>query len=441
MSNRPPQQPSPSKNIVVFGESGIGKSSLINLIAGRSVAATSSSAFGCTFEHKKYELEIEGIPCTIWDTTGLDEGSQGRIPAETAEANLKRLLHDLMKANGIDLLIYCVRGSRLRKTLLNNYNIFYSAICRKKVPIAIVVTGLENYEGEMEEWWAANEAEFAALKMHFDGHACVTTLDIAKVNSPALKERCDDSRKTVLSLISNTYSRDQWGTKQENWLAIALADIRAIISPPRRDNAPPAPNIVIYDLRVPAAPTKSTKDSSAFAGHVMGIGGNPLVVYRIHDEHLLAGRRFKKQVSPRGADLLIFCVSPRSDLQECRKKLASFYGSYGGETRPLLVVVEGVETDELAKQWWNKCDDGPRKFQVIVSALPQGGAGAGHATANLQKLIQTRSLQPVEISDTGCFGWLFGKQRSPKVKSSGPCTPTGEDVLTILRVWTPWDSQ
>ncbi|KIJ12357.1 hypothetical protein PAXINDRAFT_26149, partial [Paxillus involutus ATCC 200175] len=162
-------------NIVVFGQSGAGKSSLINIIAGGSTAATSSRAIGRTFEYRKCDVEVHGKCYAIWDTAGLDEGSHGRAPAERAEENLKQLLHELVKVNGIDLLIHCVSGSRPRKALLNNYNLFYSAIGRKKVPIALVVTGLENEEGEMEEWWAANEAEFTALKMHFDAHACVTT--------------------------------------------------------------------------------------------------------------------------------------------------------------------------------------------------------------------------------------------------------------------------
>ncbi|KAG2336308.1 hypothetical protein BDR05DRAFT_1005996 [Suillus weaverae] len=43
--------------------------------------------------------------------------------------------------------------------LIRDYNIFYSPICRKKVPIVVVVTGLEN-EPDMESWWSANGKEF-----------------------------------------------------------------------------------------------------------------------------------------------------------------------------------------------------------------------------------------------------------------------------------------
>ncbi|KAG9316833.1 P-loop containing nucleoside triphosphate hydrolase protein [Chiua virens] len=209
----------PPRTIIIFGEGGVGKSSLINLIAGRSIAATSSSVKGCTFQHKKYELQVDDKPYTIWDTAGLDEGTYGTVPAEIAEENLKRLLRDLTKANGIHLLVYCMRASRLRKTLLSNYNLFYSAICRKKVPIVAVVTGLENHEKHMGDWWAANDSEFTMLKMHFDGHACVTTLNADKVNSPVLKQRCHESRRTVLDLVASTCARDRWRTEQAGWVS------------------------------------------------------------------------------------------------------------------------------------------------------------------------------------------------------------------------------
>ncbi len=41
-------------NVIIFGETGVGKSSLINMIAGTPSAAISSSAIGCTFESVGY---------------------------------------------------------------------------------------------------------------------------------------------------------------------------------------------------------------------------------------------------------------------------------------------------------------------------------------------------------------------------------------------------
>ncbi|KAF8843072.1 hypothetical protein BDN67DRAFT_964976 [Paxillus ammoniavirescens] len=440
MARTAPPSSSPPKNIVVFGESGAGKSSLINVIAGRSTAATSSRAIGCTFEHRKHDVEVHGKRYAIWDTAGLDEGSHGRVPAERAEENLKQLLRELIKADGIDLLIYCVRGSRLRKALLNNYNLFYSAICRKKVPIALVVTGLENYEGEMEGWWAANVAEFATFNMHFDAHACVTTLDAQRVNSPVLKQRCLESRQTILSMIANTCSRDHWKTRQGTWLAAALADVKATISPGRRSSPPPAPNVAIYELpERPPMQIGSPKDKSPFEGRLMKIGGSPFNVYRIRDQQLQAGQRFKKNISPRGADLLIFCASVGADPQESRRRLAPFYESYGGETRPVAIVVKGAETDRAAREWWSKCNKGPEEMQAIINALPPlTSSHANHAVMKLRNLIQTRSLQPITVADVGCFGWLLGRKTPQNLQPGSPHSVLDNNALTTSNVWTPW---
>lgn len=446
-----PTQSSP-KNIVVFGESGVGKSSLINLIAGRSIAATSSGAKGCTFHHKKYELQLDDALYAIWDTAGLDEGTYGTVPAEIAEENLKRLLRDLTRANGVHLLMYCVRASRLRKTLLSNYNLFYSAICRKKVPIVIVVTGLENYEEQMADWWAANETEFATLKMHFDGHACVTTLNADKVNSPILKQRCHVSRQAVLSLVASTCARDRWRTERDDWVSAALADARAMFKS-RHDGRYPTPVVALYDLpEHPLDPIGPTKDPSPFEGAcLMDAGGSPLLVHRIRDQHLRAGARFKKQIAQRGADLLIFCASVHSDPGASRRRAAAFYGSYGGDTRPLLIVVRDALSDEIAYEWWNTFDGDdkdvdndehvhPRKLQAIVCALPPPeNTDVDVAVAKLQQAIQTRSLQPVDIVPTGCLSWLIGGRRRTKLHSgSTGAIVVQEDCLTKSNVWAPW---
>ena len=42
-----------------------------------------------------YLLKIEDQHFAIWDTAGLDKGTQGTVPAEKTEAYLKQLLHDL----------------------------------------------------------------------------------------------------------------------------------------------------------------------------------------------------------------------------------------------------------------------------------------------------------------------------------------------------------
>ncbi|KAF9241805.1 hypothetical protein BU15DRAFT_60705 [Melanogaster broomeanus] len=358
--------------------------------------------------------------------------------------DLKQLLRELNEANGIDLLIHCTRGSRLCTASQNNYNLFYSAICRKKVPIAVVVTALEYYDGGMETWWGANEANLAALKMHFDAHACVTTLDAETVNSDIQRQRCLQSREPILSMIADMCSRDHNGAGQKSWLAAAMADVRAMVSPKRRSKPPPAPNLVIYDLSNHSqAHIGSSKNKIPFASCLMRVGKSLFNVYRIRDQQLLAGGQFERKITSRGADLLIFCASSDADLQESRRKVVSFYESYGGETRPLLVVVKGAETDEVAQEWWNQCNDGPGKVQGIVTALPpRTSARAKDAVVSIEKLIQKRTLQPAEIMETGYFGWLFGRWWFGRKRSSNlkPGSLAEEDALTASSVWRPSSS-
>ncbi|KAF8134422.1 P-loop containing nucleoside triphosphate hydrolase protein, partial [Boletus edulis] len=234
------------KNVVIFGETGVGKSSLINLLAGENVSETSSSAVGCTLNYKRYPLKLGDQRFVIWDTAGLDEGSQGTVPAEKAEEYLRQLLRDLARASGIDLLIYCVRGTRVRSALLTNYHLFYSAICRKKVPIAIAITGLENQEGNMDSWWLKNERQFSALQMRFDNYACVTTLQ-PLIENPTLEERRRISKAALVKLITNTCRAEHWMPSERGWVDTAFSDVRAILSP-KEGNTVHVANVIMCDV-------------------------------------------------------------------------------------------------------------------------------------------------------------------------------------------------
>ena len=57
-------------NVVLFGESGSGISSTINLLLGSDVAAVSDRAIGCTFDFQMHEAG----GYNYYDTVGLSEG-------------------------------------------------------------------------------------------------------------------------------------------------------------------------------------------------------------------------------------------------------------------------------------------------------------------------------------------------------------------------------
>ncbi|KAF8886157.1 hypothetical protein BD779DRAFT_1441881 [Infundibulicybe gibba] len=203
-------------NIILFGETGSGKSSIVNMLAGKSCAVVSSAAKGCTFEHKKYQVDIMGKPFHVFDTAGLDEGNAGTVPKQQAIVQLYGLLKSLKE--GVNLLIYCMRGPRLKESAPKNWRLFNEVMCQKKVPGIIAITGLEQEE-VMEDWWYRNKGEFQKYDMHCAGHACITATRGKQMRSGAyiLEAEYVESRETLVKAISATYLSIPWRAKPIEW--------------------------------------------------------------------------------------------------------------------------------------------------------------------------------------------------------------------------------
>ncbi|RDB20899.1 hypothetical protein Hypma_012000 [Hypsizygus marmoreus] len=199
-----PQPPQDfTSNIIIFGEKGVGKSSLISMITGGEMGVTSSELFGCTFEAvPACTILIAGKRCRLWDTTGFNEGGQGTVPAEQTEKNLRDLVEGLAFAGGVNLLVHCFRGTRFRDIVKINYDMFFKVICGGNVPIVAVVTGLENEE-PMEAWWTANEEELKSYGLNFEGHACVATTrgKMMKTGQWMFEEEYEQSKEAARNLI------------------------------------------------------------------------------------------------------------------------------------------------------------------------------------------------------------------------------------------------
>lgn len=166
-----------SLNIILFGETGVGKSSLVNLIAGEEVAQTSGDIGACTMSSRPYSFQVYGVSYTIWDTRGFSEADteMGAKAYLTAVEQAYKLIQDLASSGGVDLLVLCHREGRITTTTRNNYRLFYEVFCETKVPIAIVITYLERHP-RMEDWWDQNVEVFKKHEMTAATHACVTAL-------------------------------------------------------------------------------------------------------------------------------------------------------------------------------------------------------------------------------------------------------------------------
>ena len=190
-------------NVIVFGESGVGKSSIINMLVGEPVATVSNQAAGCTFASTKFRATINGREVILYDTAGLDESETGTVSPRQAIQNLRSLVTELTTVN---LLVYVIRGTRLRKIVSDNYHMFRAMIhggdC--DVPVVLVITGLENEEN-MDDWWEDNEAYLAQYKLMFCGHACITATKgraFRNGSGHIFEDLYDASRKKVVDLLA-----------------------------------------------------------------------------------------------------------------------------------------------------------------------------------------------------------------------------------------------
>lgn len=210
-------------NILFFGETGVGKSSVINMLSGMEIAGTSGDAVGCTFENTGYTICIPSIGETkdakeimVWDTAGLNEDENGTIPPETAMENLHRLVENLK--SGLNLLVYVVRGCRLGKVIKPNYDIFVTGICRGKVPVVLVITGCED-ESPMENWWSDNKGILDAHGLYFKDHACITSSrGKLKGGVHLLEEEYQESEEAVRRVVMDNLLASPWVEDNRRWM-------------------------------------------------------------------------------------------------------------------------------------------------------------------------------------------------------------------------------
>ncbi|KAG1731286.1 hypothetical protein EDB19DRAFT_1831768 [Suillus lakei] len=164
--------------------------------AQQELAKTSNDGSGCTPSAERHPVEISGQRFILFDTAGLNEGSEGTVPAAKAEKQLKK---------SFALLVYCVRSTSSPHIHARAYNTFYAGICQKKVPIVVVATGLER-ETRMESWWDMNREKFESHGMHFAGHACVTALQEYEGIPKVFLTRIAGSSETLRDLVVNNCS-------------------------------------------------------------------------------------------------------------------------------------------------------------------------------------------------------------------------------------------
>ncbi|KIJ68049.1 hypothetical protein HYDPIDRAFT_25496 [Hydnomerulius pinastri MD-312] len=215
----PPAYDAHQCNVIIFGETGAGKSSVINLIAGSKVAATSPDAAACTLSSKAYTVVLESNrPYHIWDTVGLNEAGLDHNQYLLSIEQAYKLIKELERSGGVHLLLLCMRGGRITNTVQQNYKLFSRILCNGNVPLAVVVTHLEN-EPSMENWWTANERTFSSYGISNVRHACITA-------TPGLDNVClskyQESKETMHRLLLAASTGTPWKNEPRIWFVAVM---------------------------------------------------------------------------------------------------------------------------------------------------------------------------------------------------------------------------
>ena len=222
-----PEHPN-RRNILIVGDVGVGKSSLVNLIAGDDRAITSSGAKSCTFRSQEYIITLDGVEFALHDTAGLHEAQGNMKTSDYLDAihQAYALISRLERSGGTSLLVFCMKGGRISITMQQTYNLFVEVLCNHQVPVVIVVTHLEMFDN-MEEWWRENDGAIKEYGLRSLGHACITT---TRGYRNIFSDKFEQSRGVIRKLLLDYSSPLAWKEDKASWVKRVVLHMRTRLS-------------------------------------------------------------------------------------------------------------------------------------------------------------------------------------------------------------------
>lgn len=182
-------------NVLLFGETGVDKSSIIQLIVGQNIVdavpggpySMLKRTAGVTLGERRFELwEVSSSIALMGFFRRFFAKLKRRL-----RASYKRLHRD----GGAPLVLYCMKGTST-PTASREYQHFTDIVGSTScVSISAVVDGLEESLTNMDDWWTTYKGDLIRLGMQFSNHVCITLLP----DDPnALR-----SRETIRNLIES----------------------------------------------------------------------------------------------------------------------------------------------------------------------------------------------------------------------------------------------
>ncbi|EFC37768.1 predicted protein [Naegleria gruberi] len=209
-----------TKRVLIFGQSGVGKSSMINALANSKLPVL-DGAVGTTFESEEVSFkDSSNQEILLIDTVGLSESATGTSSSIDSFIKLKNLLKK--STCGFNLMIFVTTKDRITGNDKANIELFKTILGDDKVPVIMVVNKSENLEDcenmvlDLESnQWVTKNLLYIEQVYGKDCFACIksTSFPCTKGDDLTFSEEekklvSEASRRIVLAMINKYSSKE-----------------------------------------------------------------------------------------------------------------------------------------------------------------------------------------------------------------------------------------
>ncbi|KIK90578.1 hypothetical protein PAXRUDRAFT_672975 [Paxillus rubicundulus Ve08.2h10] len=361
------------------------------MITGRNAAPESSHGRGEILPFEWSHISIPQDDINLWSVAGLDDGDEA-VSTPLVEKNLKLFLEEINLTAGIDLLVFCMRAGKAKFAHVRNYNVFYAAICRKKVPVVIVVLGSSADE---HTWWKRNEGGLREKGMRFEKHVYIPCSTSS--GQPLLRD--DGTRLRLVGLLKEKYVSGTWRVGGDVF-GMAAPDVRTLMGESWRREKRPTPTIAICDMTgqetlLEIAPgVRASLQSASVLINELEYRFERICPHSLTTTGSAGTRSHVSEHGNNGIRLLMFFM-PATATEATWITLSQFYSAYKGDVIPLIIIFQGPTGQKIVENVWK---DAPLNIQRRIGAYLtycpelEANSEVQATTTTLTNMIEERCL-------------------------------------------------